>query len=283
MTYDGQWQLPVSFANLHAGPRPLLLPNAWDVSSALGYVAAGFPAVGTTSFGVNAANGAPDGAGSSREATRDLVRRLRRLPAHVSADIEDGFSDDPVEVGAFVTELGAAGINIEDSKHGGLSDPGVLAAKVVAIKEEAPGVFVNARVDTYWFGIDATPEATIDRAKAYVDAGADGIFVPGAVEPDVLQRLAESIPVPVNVLVSPRLTLARLGELGIRRVSTGSLPYRAAIDAAVHAAETIRDGGIAPAATSYGELQERLEQYAQLPESSSPASDFGAAGAVEPA
>ena len=257
---------PVSgqgFAELHAGPQPLLLPNAWDVASALGFVAAGFAAVGTTSFGVNAAQGTPDGAGSSRDATRELVHRLRALPAYVSVDIEDGYSDDPSEVGGFVEQLGVAGINIEDSQHGHLVDPAVVSRKIAAIKRAAPDVFVNARVDTYWFHIDDTPQATIDRAKTYLDAGADGIFVPGAAEPDLLETLAASIRAPVNVLVTPQLTLAQLGELGIRRVSTGSLPIRAAIDAAVGVAETIRAGGLAPAATSYAEAQRRLEEYAE--------------------
>ena len=263
MTELAQDAAPGTFAALHRGPRPLLLPNAWDVSSALAFVAAGFAAVGTTSFGVNAAQGRPDGAGSSRDATRDLVHRLRALPVHVTADIEDGFSDDPSEVASFVEELAIAGINIEDSQNGRLVEPAVLAAKIGAIKQRAPSVFVNARVDTYWFGIDATPEATVDRAKAYVDAGADGVFVPGAAAPGILQRLAASIPVPVNVLVTPALTLAQLGDLGVRRVSTGSLPYRAAIDAAVSVAESVRDGGLAPSATPYGQMQERLEEYAR--------------------
>lgn len=252
----------MSFAELHAGPQPLLLPNAWDVSSALAFVEAGFPAVGTTSFGVNAAQGMPDAGGASRDATRELVQRLRALPAYVTADIEDGFSDDPAEVAAYVAELGVAGINIEDSQHGRLVDPAVHAPKITAIKDALPGVFVNARVDTYWFGIQATPEATLERARVFVDAGADGIFVPGSLGPDVLERLTAGIPVPVNVLASPVLTLKRLGELGIRRVSTGSLPYRAAIDAAVHVATAIRDGDAAPAATSYAESQRRLESYA---------------------
>ncbi|WP_460524098.1 isocitrate lyase/PEP mutase family protein [Humibacter antri] len=254
---------PPSFADLHAGPQPLLLPNAWDVASALGFVAAGFAAVGTTSFGVNAARGTPDGDGSGRDATQELVHRLRALPAYISSDIEDGYSDDPAEVADFVEQLGVAGVNIEDSQHSRLVDPAVVVGKITAIKRAAPAVFVNARVDTYWLHIDDTPQTTIDRAKSYLDAGADGVFVPGAAEPVLLETLAAGIPAPVNVLATPHLTLTQLGDLGIRRVSTGSLPIRAAIDAAVAVAETIRDGGLAPAATSYAEAQRRLEEYAR--------------------
>jgi 2-methylisocitrate lyase-like PEP mutase family enzyme len=252
----------MNFHDLHAGPTPLLLPNAWDVASALAFVEAGFPAVGTTSFGVSAATGAPDAGRTSRTATVRLVKQLRALPAYVTADIEDGYSDDAGEVAAFVAGLGVAGVNIEDSTAGELIDPAAHAAKVAAIKKTAPDVFVNARVETYWLGKDATVEATLHRARAYVDAGADGIFVPSATDPHVLELLVAAIPLPVNVLVVPDLTLQQLGSLGIRRVSTGSLPYRAAIDAAVTVATAVRDGRTVPSATPYPEAQRRLEEYA---------------------
>ncbi|GAB3574322.1 isocitrate lyase/phosphoenolpyruvate mutase family protein [Leifsonia lichenia] len=252
----------MTFRELHAGASPLLLPNAWDVGSALAFVAAGFPAVGTTSFGVNASTGRPDAGGASREATVALVGRLIALPVPISADIEDGYSDDPAEVGDFVARLGAAGVNIEDSAEGRLVDPRIPAAKISAIRSAAPEVFVNARIDSYWFKEDDTVPAVLDRAKAYVDAGADGIFVPGAAEPATLERLAAAIPVPLNVLVVPGLTLGELGELGVRRVSTGSLPYRVAIDAAVEVAASVRDGRPVPAATSYAESQQRLVDFA---------------------
>jgi 2-methylisocitrate lyase-like PEP mutase family enzyme len=252
----------MSFGDLHYGDTPLLLPNAWDVASALAFAAAGFPAVGTTSFGVSASGGSPDGGRTSRDTTRELVHQLRALPAYVTADIEDGYSDDPGEVSDFVATLGAAGVNIEDSTAEELYDPVRHAAKVAAIKAAAPEVFVNARVETYWLKQDATVEATIERARIYVDAGADGIFVPGATNPSDLEKLAAAIPLPLNVLVVPGLTLARLGDLGIRRVSTGSLPYRAAVDAAVRVAEAVRDGAEVPTATPYPEAQARLEEYA---------------------
>ncbi|MEU4361682.1 isocitrate lyase/phosphoenolpyruvate mutase family protein [Promicromonospora sp. NPDC023987] len=256
----------MTFADLHTGPHPLLLPNAWDVASALAFAEAGFPAVGTTSFGVSAAVGTPDAGRTSRQATEELVRRLSALPAYVTADLEDGYSDDPAEVAGFVAALadvGLAGVNVEDSTYGELIDPAAHAAKVTAIKAAAPDLFVNARVENYWLNQDATVEATLDRARAYVDAGADGIFVPGATEPAVLDRLASALPLPLNVLAVPGLSLERLGELGVRRVSTGSLPYRAAIDAAVAVATAVRDGEATPTATPYPQAQARLERYAQ--------------------
>ncbi len=251
----------MSFRELHDGDLPFLLPNAWDVASALAFVAAGFPAVGTTSFGVAAAAGHPDGGRSTKDATASLAAQLARLPVPVSTDIEDGYDDDPDAVAAYVAALGVAGINIEDSTEEALVAPQAHAAKVAAIKRAAPDVFVNARVDTYWLGQDATVAATLERAAAYVAAGADGVFVPGATDPDELRELSGAIPVPLNVLVVPGLSLAELGELGVRRVSTGSLPYRAAIDAAVGVAEAVRDGVAVPSATPYPEMQARLVDY----------------------
>lgn len=252
----------MTFRELHFEDELLLLPNAWDVGSALAFAAAGFPAIGTTSFGVNASAGRPDAAGASRDETVALVGRIRSLPVYVSADIEDGYSDDPAEVGALVAGLGVDGVNIEDSADGRLVAPAIPAAKITAIKEAASQVFVNARVDSYWFHEDDTVLAVLERAKAYADAGADGIFVPGAADPATLEQLAAAIPLPVNVLVVPGLTLADLKNLGVRRVSTGSLPYRVAIDAAVEVASAVRDGREVATATSYDESQQRLLDFA---------------------
>ena len=124
-------------------------------------------------------------------------------------------------------------------------------------------MFVNARVDTYWFHQEETVEATLRRALTYVEAGADGVFVPGATEPDVLRELTGTIPVPVNTLIVAGVSLAELGALGVRRVSTGSLPYRAAIHAAAEVATAVRDGAPVPPAPPYAELQSRLVDYAR--------------------
>jgi 2-methylisocitrate lyase-like PEP mutase family enzyme len=165
-------------------------------------------------------------------------------------------------VAAYVADLGAAGVNIEDSSAEQLIVPAAHAAKITAIKTAPDQVFVNARVDNYWLKQDASPDAALQRARAYVEAGADGIFLPGATDPEQLRRFASEIPVPVNVLAHPRLTIGELGALGVRRISTGSLPYRAAIDAAVNTATALRDGRPAPAATPYPDMQERLVRYA---------------------
>jgi 2-methylisocitrate lyase-like PEP mutase family enzyme len=176
-------------------------------------------------------------------------------------DIEDGYADEPERVADYVAELNVAGINIEDSSAEKLISPEAHAAKVAAIKRRCPDLFVNARVDTYWLGEDATVEATLERAVRYVEAGADGVFVPGASEPAVLRELTGNIAVPLNVLAIPALSLGELAELGVRRVSTGSLPYRAAIHAAAEVAGAVRDGRTIPAATPYPDMQARLVRY----------------------
>lgn len=186
----------MSFRDLHYADLPLLLPNAWDVPSALAFCDAGYRAVGTTSFGVAATAGRPDGGRSSKEPTSRLVALLQNMPVYVSADVEDGYHDDPDMVAEHISGLAVAGINIEDSTAEKLISARAHVAKVAAIKERSPEVFVNARVDTYWLDQDATISATLNRAEAYVEAGADGIFIPGASEPADLRELTANIPVP---------------------------------------------------------------------------------------
>jgi 2-methylisocitrate lyase-like PEP mutase family enzyme len=255
----------MTFADLHGGPRPLVLPNAWDVPSALAFLDAGFEAIGTSSFGVASALGRPDGGRATKDANLALAATLTVLPAHITVDVEDGYSDEPAEVAEYadrLARLGVAGVNIEDSTAERLVAPQEHAAKVAAVKERCPGLFVNARVDTYWLGEEAEVPATLERAAAYVRAGADGVFVPGATDPEVLRELAAGIPVPLNVLVVPDLTVDDLAALGVRRVSTGSLPYRAAVHAATAVAAAVRDGRTdLPGAAPYRDLQERLVGY----------------------
>ncbi|HUR73723.1 MAG TPA: isocitrate lyase/phosphoenolpyruvate mutase family protein, partial [Sporichthya sp.] len=191
------------FLDLHRADRPLLLPNAWDVASALMFARAGFTAVGTTSMGIAASDGRADGRRGSRDGTARLARSLEALDLFVSIDIEDGYSDDPAEVAEFVGPLPVAGLNIEDSSRDALVAPSELAAKVAAIKTRRPDVFVNARVDTYWLGQDAAVDTTLARAREYVAAGADGIFVPGTTDVEVIRQLATQLDVPLNVLAVP--------------------------------------------------------------------------------
>ncbi|HZF90349.1 isocitrate lyase/phosphoenolpyruvate mutase family protein [Streptomyces sp.] len=247
---------PAAFAALHHNGPPLLLPTAWDHASARLFAAQGFPAIGTTSLGVAAAAGLPDGTAATRDETLRLALVLGAEPFLLSVDAESGFGDDPGEVGEFARELalvGAVGINLEDA----LGSPARHAEKIAAVKSAAPGLFVNARTDTYWLG-DRDGEGTGRRLEAYLEAGADGVFVPGLTDPAGIAALVRDLGgTPLNILYAPHgPAVAHLADLGVRRISLGSLPYRRALGAAVAAVGEIR-AGRAPkgAVPSYDEVR----------------------------
>ena len=256
---------PVSaFAALHHRDEPLLLPNAWDHASAVALAAQGFAAIGTTSLGVAAAVGLPDGTAATRDQTLQLALNLGTEDFLLSVDAEGGFSEDPRRVGEFARELsvvGAVGVNLEDgNQEGGLGSAALHAEKIAAVKAAAPGLFVNARTDTHRLGDLRSPAAlvrdTMARLDAYQQAGADGVFVPGLTDPELIGALVERLGVPLNILYSPTgPTVAQLGDLGVRRVSLGSLLYRRALGAAVEALGDIRAGRVPRGeAPSYDEV-----------------------------
>ncbi|MFD0318034.1 isocitrate lyase/PEP mutase family protein [Streptomyces flavalbus] len=247
------------FARLHRTGAPLLLPNAWDHASARLLAAQGFAAVGTTSLGVAAAAGLPDGAAATRDETLRLALSLGSAPFALSVDAEDGFSDDPAQVAAFARELwavGVAGVNLEDR----LGPAERHAEKIAAVKAAAPGLFVNARTDTHWLGGGGDgADDTLARLRAYREAGADGAFVPGLTDPAAIAALVRALgDVPLNVLYSPTgPTVPDLTALGVRRISLGSLLYRRALGAAVEALTGIREGRAPVGPTpAYADVQE---------------------------
>ncbi|MFR9777914.1 isocitrate lyase/PEP mutase family protein [Micromonospora sp. MS34] len=250
------------FRDLHRPGSPLLLPNAWDHASAAALAARGHPALGTTSLGVAAAAGKPDGAGATRADNLDLAHRLRDLPVLLTVDVEGGFSDDPAAVAGYVAELaalGVVGVNLEDGRpDGSLAPVELAAAKIAAVKAAVPGLFVNARTDAWWLGVPEPLGEALPRARAWRAAGADGLFVPGAPD-DLVGRLAAEVGLPLNVLYRPGgPDLAELGGLGVARVSTGSLLFRAALGTALHLADAVRgrlDADL-PAPPTYGWVQE---------------------------
>ncbi|MCX4765766.1 isocitrate lyase/phosphoenolpyruvate mutase family protein [Streptomyces sp. NBC_01275] len=248
-----------AFAALHHAEAPLLLPNAWDHASALALAREGFRAVGTTSLGVAAAVGLSDGSSATRDDTLRLALLLGSRPFLLSVDAEDGFSEDPDEVGEFARQLaavGAVGINLED----GLGSAARHAEKIAAVKSAAPGLFVNARTDTYWLGRGrgrssgggggggvgggvGEGDDTMSRLDAYQQAGADAVFVPGLTEPRRIAELVARLDVPLNVLYAPTgPTVAHLADLGVGRISLGSFLYRRALGAALQAMAEIREG-----------------------------------------
>ncbi|MFH0174229.1 isocitrate lyase/phosphoenolpyruvate mutase family protein [Streptomyces cacaoi] len=239
------------FADLHRADTPLLLPNAWDHASATAMAGKGFRAIGTTSLAVAAAVGLPDGASATRDETLRLALVLGSQPFLLSVDAESGFSEDPDEVGEFARQLvmvGAVGINLEDA----LGSPDRHAAKIAAVKAAAPGLFVNARTDTYWLGEHGgehgehgvrSEAETLSRLDAYQQAGADGVFVPGLTDAREIAALVARLDVPLNILYSPTgPTVPQLGDLGVSRISLGSFLYRRAMGAALDALDEIREG-----------------------------------------
>ena len=240
-----------SFRELHVPGDPFILPCAWDVASAQLFAEAGHPAVGTTSLGVAAAIGAADEDRETLTATASLAAALRQaLPdLPLTCDFEDGYGDCPESVVDSVSEAFAAdlatglivdGINIQDSRQGRMSEPSALAAKVTAIKETFPALFVNARIDTFWIGQNNLGEVTC-RIDAYADAGADGIFVPGNLDLTTIEAITGHSRIPVNVLASPRYSRSTLAEAGVARISTGSLLYRAAMSGALGSLHVLTD------------------------------------------
>ncbi|MEU8342530.1 2-Methylisocitrate lyase, PEP mutase family [Actinomadura meyerae] len=249
----------MDFKDLHYGDRPLVLPNAWDFASGAALAEAGFPAVGTTSLGVAAAAGKPDAEGGTRAETLALARALSRLPVPVTVDIEGGFSGRIADVADLVTELasfGIAGINLEDGRPDGTLAPlDHQAALIAAVKRAAPQVFLNARTDTFWLG-DPDREETLRRAAAYAAAGADGIFVPGIADDADIRAVLETAELPLNVLYLPgRTGYERLARLGVHRISTGSLPFREALRAAVTAALGVTGADADGSTPSYADVQ----------------------------
>ncbi|WP_328827277.1 isocitrate lyase/phosphoenolpyruvate mutase family protein [Streptomyces sp. NBC_00252] len=264
----------LAFRALHVPGRPLVLPNAWDAASARIVEDTGAAAVATTSAGVAWALGVPDGDLLGRERAVAAVARIAgSVAVPVSADIESGFAEDPAGVADTVRAVlaaGAVGVNIEDALYGG---EGVLrpvaeqAERIAAAREaaDAEGVplFVNARIDTFLRGAGGV-DATLERAAAFRAAGADGIFVPGTVEPGTVKELADGIDAPLNVLVGPGAPpVAELAALGVARVSAGSSVALAAYAVVRRAARELLDTGTYGEQTGglgYGELNSLLEQ-----------------------
>jgi len=226
-----------AFARLHHGAEILILPNAWDAASAAILADAGAKAVATSSAAVAWTFGYPDGDALPRPQLLMSIAAAAKAVGEtpLTADIEGGFTDDLGELGEVirgVIEAGAVGVNLED----GTRAAELHARKVAAARKaaEATGVslFINARIDLYLRRLaegHAAFAETVERAKRYLEAGASGIFVPGVKDEDVIGRLADAIAAPLNIILSPGLALAeRLQALGVRRLSSGTAPFRAA-------------------------------------------------------
>jgi 2-methylisocitrate lyase-like PEP mutase family enzyme len=245
------------FAALHRGPDLLLLPNPWDVTSALLMQRAGFVAVATTSAGIGYSLGYPVSEAMPRdEMLRAVERMASRLSIPLSADMEAGFGKTPEDVAETVRltiQAGAVGINIEDAsyrKDEPLIDPSLATERIRAAREaaDATGIpfVLNARTDVYWRG-GTGPQAFDDavrRANAYRAAGADCLFLPNVEDPTLIRELVRAIDAPLNLMAGARLpAVPELAALGVRRVSLGAGLARAAYGALDTTLAEIRDTG----------------------------------------
>ena len=233
------------FGELHAGPAPLRLVNAWDAHTARVFALAGAPAVATSSFAVALSRGHADGQHlpwpTVRTTIGEIVDAAGDVP--VTADIEAGQGSSPDDVARAVTdviEAGAVGVNIEDSMPdvpGRLFDAAAQCERLAAARASADAtpvpLYINARCDV-WFGADLGSGSGSDdrlteglaRAAAYVEAGADGVFLPGLVDAETLAKVCREIPVPINVMLWPGLPpVEELAAIGVRRISQGATAF----------------------------------------------------------
>ncbi|WP_341703971.1 isocitrate lyase/phosphoenolpyruvate mutase family protein [Ferrovibrio sp.] len=239
LTHPSQAEKAARFAALHRDGGCFVLPNAWDLPSAALIAEAGFPALATTSSGIAFAGGLADGEKIGVERMFAVVSDIaRRVPLPVTGDLESGYGPTPEHVAQAVRraiDAGMVGANIEDTDPATrqLFDPDLSVARIRAGVEAAraaglPDFVLNARTDPVLFnmgGPDAAFAEAARRAKAYFDAGAKSVFVPGLFDLDAITRMAAAIaPAPLNVMVStgrPMPPLQDLRRAGLRRLTLG--------------------------------------------------------------
>ncbi|HEY6487542.1 MAG: isocitrate lyase/phosphoenolpyruvate mutase family protein [Terracidiphilus sp.] len=247
------------FQALHQKPEVFVIANPWDAGTARILTALGFAALSTTSAGLAFTLGRRDGTRSvSRDdalANAQSIAEATHLP--VAADLENGYGHAPEDAALTIRlaaeQAGLVGGSIEDAT----GDPArpiydfdhaverVAAAAAAAHSLPFPFIFV-ARAENYLHGRRDLDD-TVKRLQAYEAAGAEVLYAPGITQPEDIRTVCASVKKPVNVLAglknSPKLTVAELGRLGVRRISIGSGFCRAAITAFVHAAREVRDDG----------------------------------------
>ena len=236
-----------------------ILPNPWDIGSAVYLHHLGFKALATTSAGFAFSRGLPDSTSAlSIDAVLAHIREIATAtPLPVNADFQSGYADDPEDVAKNIilcVHAGAAGLSIEDAT-GNSSAPLYKRAEAVerirAARTSIDGtkipVILTARCEALLVGASDPTRTILDRLTAYADAGADCLYAPGVHEPEMISAIVKAVaPKPVNVLISsfhPELSLARLTDLGVRRISVGSALARVAWTSFIHAAKEIAETG----------------------------------------
>ena len=273
MEPETQRKRAAAFLAMHSGPRILILPNAWDVASARVLEAAGFGAIGTTSAGVAASLGYPDGERVPLDKMLRVVQSITEsVTIPVTADIEAGYGVNEGAVAETVKRVigaGAVGVNLEDGTNdpqSPLIDLTAHAAKVSAARQAAAStdvpIVINARTDVYLLEVGEPVlrlREAVRRANAYLEAGADCIFVPGLGDAETIATLVREIASPVNILAGPNVPpIPELAEMGVARVSVGSGLIRAALALVRRVAEEMLSSG------TYASFTEHTIAYAEL-------------------
>ena len=240
------------FRALHVPGDPLLMPNPWDEGSAKALATLGFAALATTSSGFAATSGLVDGAIGASEALEHAAAIALCIDVPVSADLEDGFGDDPGAVASTVAEAvrsGLAGCSIEDYSPGAdpeIHDVGLAAERIAAAAEaaqEGRGLVLTARAENF---IRGNPDLgdTIERLQAYQEAGAEVLYAPGLVELADIRSVVSSVDRPVNVLLMPGMVpVAELAAAGVARISVGGTFSAVAFGALARAARELQEQG----------------------------------------
>jgi 2-methylisocitrate lyase-like PEP mutase family enzyme len=241
------------FLRLHRPGQPLLLPNPWDLGSARVLASLGFAALATTSSGFAATLGLPDGDVTRDQAIGHAGEIVRATPLPVSADLENGFADDPQDVAATVTAaigVGLAGCSIEDFT--GRDDDPIyevsraaerIAAAAQAAHSGPQRLVLTGRAENYLHG-RADLADTIARLQRYAEAGADVLYAPGLTRASDIRDVVSSVDRPVNVLaMAGAPPVAELAELGVARVSVGGAFAFAALGALTEAARELQNAG----------------------------------------
>ena len=263
---------------LHDGPGILILPNVWDVASARVIEEAPFPALATTSAGIAASLGYCDGQHISRDEMLQVVKRIvNAVKVPVTADVEAGYGSRPqdaAETAKAVMEVGAVGMNLEDSTGDAqqpLIDMALQAEKIQAVRKaaEARGIplVLNARTDVFLLAIgnaETRLERAVERLRSYSAAGASCLFAPGVRDMATVLALVRGLKAPLNILVGPGSpTIPELQRAGVARVSLGSSIARAALTVARNAAQELLTNGTYSTledALSYAEVNHLLER-----------------------
>lgn len=244
-----------AFRALHERTRAFVIPNPWDVGTARLLAHLGFEALATTSAGYAFSVGRPDGEIRRDEMMAHVAAMAAATDLPVSADLENGYGDDPATVAETIRLAGRAGLaggSIEDmvDRAGRALYPRERAAERIRAAAEAaralPFTFtLTARAETFLLPNPNLSE-TVARLQAYQEAGADVLYAPGLATRDDIATVVRAVDRPVNVLMPVRglgLDVEALSALGVRRISVGSALARAALGAFLHAAREMRERG----------------------------------------